>query len=581
MEQGRRILSSRLFAKSAQLRNLLEFLVMETLEGRASTLKEYRLGAEVLGRGAQFDPRIDPAVRLQMSKLRSRLAEYYASEGSSDPILIQIPRGGYVPEFSQQAVAAASFTARASEPSIVVLPFVSLSSRPEDECFTNGLTDELINCLASVPGLRVVARSTAYLFKSERTDVRSIGERLRVEYVVEGSVRKVGNAVRIAVQLVDAAEGYQVCSHAFQRELDDIFSLQVEVCASLVAHITKRVGVTLPAPTHHTQTRNLEAYQAYLKARHIHTHYMGESFQLCIDYFRQAVELDPNFAEAWAGLADSYTLQAWYGLCPADGVRQSALDAALHAIELDDRLPEAHNALGCIRCIFEWEWAAGEASYRRAMQLAPGDGDSRLRYALLCLLPRRRFEEAVRAVEYSLGLSPFDPYVHASTIYTYAAAGQLSEAIRHYELASDICQPFGLISLTAGHAFEQARRFEEALAAFEEACRLTSDQAFTVASLAHLHATTGRPELARAALESLMQRPDQAYYIAVVHSGLRDREGTLRWLHKAIEYRAPALNRLPFEYRFEWLNTDPEFLEFFSRMGLDRPAQMALAHTGL
>jgi TolB-like protein len=229
LAQTERILSSPQFSRSETLSRLLRFIVELTLDGKTNELKEYRLGVDVLGRGKNFDPRIDPIVRMQAAKLRSRLAEYYDNEGRADPIVISIPKGGYVPTFTTAEISRPypeRDTTSQQVHSIAVLPFVSMSGDPENEYFSDGLTEELINALTYIPGLRVVARTSAFCFKNATKDVREIGAQLNVRTVLEGSVRKAGKQLRVTAQLIDVSTGYHLLSQTFRREMNDVFAVQ-------------------------------------------------------------------------------------------------------------------------------------------------------------------------------------------------------------------------------------------------------------------------------------------------------------------------------------------------------------------
>ena len=231
-----RVLSSSFFSRSSALTGFLRFIIELTLEGKAHEIKEYRLGVEVFGRGGDFDPRIDPVVRVHAAKLRARLAEYYASEGQNERLVITIPRGGYIPVFTETEAVAGVFAAQS--PSIAVLPFVSMSVDVENEYFSDGLTEELINVLTYVQGLHVVARTSVFCFKNVAKDIREIGAQLGVRTVLEGSVRKAGNQVRVTAQLIDVATGYHLLSRTFVREFKDVFALQEELAGAVVTEIT-------------------------------------------------------------------------------------------------------------------------------------------------------------------------------------------------------------------------------------------------------------------------------------------------------------------------------------------------------
>jgi adenylate cyclase len=227
--QLERILNSRLFAQSQRLTHFLRFVVEAATDGNLENVKEYAIGVEVFGRGDDFDPRVDPIVRVQAAKLRSKLLEYYASEGAHDPVVISIPKGSYAAAF--EVVGTTTKLTEDHRASIAVLPFVNMSPEPDNEYFSDGLTEEIINGLTTVPGLCVVARTSVFRFKGQAQDIREIGSQLNVRTILEGSVRRTGAQLRITAQLISVQDGYHLWSQTFKRELRDIFAVQEEISA--------------------------------------------------------------------------------------------------------------------------------------------------------------------------------------------------------------------------------------------------------------------------------------------------------------------------------------------------------------
>src|SRR5262245_3732828 len=317
-EQLARILASPQFAQSERLSRFLRLAVECAHEGAA--LKEYRIGVEVFDRGADFDPRTDPIVRVQAAKLRSKLIEFYATEGVRDALLISVPKGAYAAEIraAEAPVLAASApspdTARLSR--VAVLPFASMSSNPEDEHFSDGLTEELINRLAQVPALQVVARTSAFRFKGRAEDVREVGAQLNVGAIVEGSVRRAGEQIRVTAQLVDVATGYHLFSRTYQREYRDVFALQDELAQAVVDEITGD-GAAKPVRVKKTKPpADFGAYVVHQRAMLALANPFGD-FQRAVPLFREAIALDSKFAPAWGGLAHAYWLMTWYRQMPA------------------------------------------------------------------------------------------------------------------------------------------------------------------------------------------------------------------------------------------------------------------------
>jgi len=259
--QLEKILASEPFAHSGRISRFLRFVVEHTLAGRGGELKEYLIGVEVFDKAASYDPRIDPIVRVEARRLRAKLKRYYETAGRDDGVRIEFPKGGYVPLFQTRAPAPEGGE---TGPTIAVLPFVNRSADPQDEYFSDGLTDELIHALTKVEGLRVVARGSAFQFKGKPYDVRQVGEQLQVGVVLEGSVRRSGNRLRITAQLVNVADGLYLRSETYEREMKDIFAVQDEIAGAIAQTLRVRMGRRAPRRT----GDNLQAYHLYLKGRH-------------------------------------------------------------------------------------------------------------------------------------------------------------------------------------------------------------------------------------------------------------------------------------------------------------------------
>lgn len=240
-EQTDRILASVHFARSQALTRFLRFVVDHTLDGKELEIKEYRLGVDVFDRGQEFDPRIDPIVRIQAAKLRSRLAEYYSDRGHGDTVVITIGKGAYVPSFALAQKAPEPVRGTPDAQSIAVLPFVNISANPENEYFSDGLTEELISRFTMIPGLRVVSRTSVFGFKNASKDIREIGAQLNAHSVLEGSVRRIGNQLRVTAQLVEVSTGYHLMSRTYVRELKDVFAAQDELAQAIISEVLPSV----------------------------------------------------------------------------------------------------------------------------------------------------------------------------------------------------------------------------------------------------------------------------------------------------------------------------------------------------
>src|SRR5262245_30968214 len=312
--------------------------------------------------------------------------------------------------------------------SIVVLPFSNMSADPENEYFADGITEEIIDALAQIPGLRVVARSSAFSFKGKYIDLRVLGEQLKVRTVLEGSVRRADNRLRITAQLVSTADGYHLWSERYEREMKDVFAIQEEIAQA----IAQRLKITFPwggKQLVKISTPNLEAYQSYLKGQTL-LYKRGSAIPRALTCCRRAVELDPNYALAWSALANCYTLLCWYGGEAPQGCMPKATEAARRAAALDPSLAEAHSALAVISLLNRRDRAETEREFARAVQLNTKDIQALSWYGCSYLQPsEERLTEGMEHVKLALASDPLSGYVHAQYALTCAIAGKTAEGV--------------------------------------------------------------------------------------------------------------------------------------------------------
>ena len=301
--------------------------------------------------------------------------------------------------------ATEAVAALPADKSIAVLPFANLSADPDNEFFADGMTDELINALAKVPGLRVVSRTSAFAFKGKQIDVRSIGAQLNVQAVVEGSVRRAGRRLRLSAQLTNVADGYQLWSETFDRELEDVFAIQDELSRGIVRALQIRLLGAESAALVKPSTDDFEAYTLYLKGRHFWNRRTEAGLRLGLDYFEQALARDPGYAPAHAGVADSYAILGFYSSLPPTEAFPKARQAASRALELDPTLAEARPALAYVAMYHDWDWAGAEREFRLAIALNPGYSTTHQWYGnFLSILGR--FDESVAEFSRAIALDP-------------------------------------------------------------------------------------------------------------------------------------------------------------------------------
>ena len=596
-----RILHSETFAHAERLSRFLRFTVEHTIQGKADQFKEYLLGVTVFDRGESFDPRLDPVVRVEAHRLRSKLKQYYENEGRDDPVRIEFPKGGYVPVFKSRAapapgrtpvwrtaafaaallaVGAAIYWAARSGPrpsvrlsSIAVLPFVDLSQEHDQEYFCDGITDELINALAKVEGLHVVSRTSAFQFKGKASDIRKIGEQLNVESVLEGSVRKAGNRLRITAQLVKAADGYHLWSGTYEREMKDVFAIQEEISRAIVNALRVPLAGQRGRRLVEGPAANLEAYSLYLRGRYYWNKRTQAGLKKSIEYFEQALAGEPVYAAAWAGLADSYALLASYGESPPREAMPKAKTAALKALEIDDTLAQAHVSLAFVRSFYDWDWAAAEREYQRAIELNPGYATAHHWYSG-CLRAMGRVEEALAEIQRAQQLDPLSLAIGRDLGRTLRSGRQPVRAVEQFRkvLELDPSFPSGYVHL--GMAYEDQRMYPEALAAFQKATLLPGGNPFATGALGHCYAASGQSGQARKLLDELeglsRQRYVSAISRAVIYIGLGEKDAAFKWLERACQEHDPWLGWLNADPIFDSLRADRRFPELLKKVRLQK-----------
>jgi serine/threonine-protein kinase len=336
------------------MQRFLTFCVEAALRGEAP--KEYVVGTAVFDRKDGYDPRVDPIVRVEARRLREKLEQYYSQAGVADEVIIQLPKGSYTPLVERRGASSAS-QPRARPAAIAVLPFSNLSKDPEDDYFSDGLTEELIHRLTRVEGLRVLAWPSASRLRGWDDD-SAIRSKLDIDFVLRGSVRRGAGGVRITAQLVDAATGEFRWSEGYSRALSDLLLLQEEIAGSIVSTLR----LTLRGPST-SATPNAESHNLCMKGRFLAGRRTVEAIRKSIACYEDAAAADPRNAVAFAGLADGLSLLAEYADVPPSATMERAREYALRALELDPFLAEAHVSLAIIRAQFEWQWESAEALY--------------------------------------------------------------------------------------------------------------------------------------------------------------------------------------------------------------------------
>jgi TolB-like protein len=437
-----------------------------------------------------------------------------------------------------EAVEAAGSVA-AGAASIAVLPFLNLGGDPDNEYFSDGLAEDIIDALTQVPGLRVMARTSAFAFRGKEQDVRRIGAELNVAHILEGSVRRAGSRLRVTAQLVKASDGYHLWSQRFDREMTDVFAIQDEISQAIVEKLRVRLAGNRPLVKRYTD--NVEAYHLFLRGRHCVSRMTADSLAKGKEYLEQAVALDPGYALAYVGMAEYYFWSAFWGFLIPKEALPSAKAAAAEALRLDDTLAEAHVQVGVVLGNAEFEWEAAEREFGRALELSPVSPIARYFYGFFFLRPMGRLEEACTQLERAVELDPLSAPYNVFLGHALYLTGRCELAIAQHRRGSDLEPSWYLPYFGLTFAYQAMGRREDAIDAAERACGLSGRNALTLGLLGRAYGLAGRVGDPRAILEELTAKRREAYSspwaMAMVHLGLGELDQSLEWLAKGVEDR--------------------------------------------
>lgn len=453
---------------------------------------------------------------------------------------------------------------------IAVLPFKNLSSDPENDYFGDGLTEDLIAALAQVPDLSVVSRTSAFEFKRKEQNIRTIGELLKVNAVIEGTVRRSGARLRVTAQLVNVADGYQLWSERYDRELSDIFAVQDEIAATIVSALKVRLRPESQAPVR-AHSENLEAYQHYLKGRFHWNKKTPDGLALAREYFEKALAEDPYYALAYAGLADYYNLLGGLWLMPPEDAWAKAKAAARRAIAINDQLAEPHMALGLVLMFDDWDWHGSEGELETALRLRPRSAEALVMRAYHLMITNQ-LDRALDHVTRALEVDPLSVPVIATEAMILTYLGQHDRAIERCLRALPMEPGFLELHYTLGIAYQAKGRVDEAVGAFEKGHAVSGRHPLMLAWLGACYGAVGRTEDARRALAELDGHAASGtvspFAHAVLYAGLNMKDEAFEWLNKAANRRDLLFCYVQVMPTFDSLRADSRYLALLEWIGL-------------
>lgn len=457
--------------------------------------------------------------------------------------------------------------------SIVVLPFVNISPEEGQDYFCDGLSEEIINALSHIRELRVVARTSAFAFKGKEIDIREVGEKLNVDAVLEGSVRKDGDRLRITAQLINVADGYHFWSERFDRKMKDIFNIQDEVTLEIVDKLKIELLGKEREQVLKRYTDNLEAHNLLLKGLHFRAKRTKERLKRSLECVHQALEIDPAYALAHAHLAMNFISLGWLGFARPHEAFPKAKAAAQKALELDGSLPQAYAALAWISLLYDWDWTAAEKGFKNALYLNPGLDYAHYGYAIF-LACMDRLEEAILAQKKALDLDPLSLWMNAELGTCLRFARRYDEAQEQLNKTIEMDPNFGLAHFYMGILYNNKRMYKEAIPEIQQAIELTGGLSWALGHLGYAYAMLGQKDEAEKIFHGLEERSKEEYIrsttLWIFHSALGDIDKSFECLEKAIEERDPSLPLMKVLPEFDIVRPDPRFKAFLKKMNLDK-----------
>jgi TolB-like protein/Flp pilus assembly protein TadD len=456
---------------------------------------------------------------------------------------------------------------------VAVLPFADLSHNKDQEYFCDGMTDDIITKLSRLGELKVISRTSVMRFKNTEKDIREVGQELNVATVLEGSIRKAGENIRVNAQLIDVEDGFTLWADSYDRELKDIFAVQSDIGEKISDALKAKLSPADKKEIKKKPTLNLEAYNLYLKGNYFFQKATTESIQKSIEYFHEAIKKDPEFALAHTGIANYYNFLGYYDYLSPKETFPRAMEAVEKALKIDENTGEAHSALAATKLLYEWNWEEAEKESLRAIELSPGYAWSYSWYSHLLAITGR-FTEAIREAKKVTKLDPFSVRVNLVPGGMFYMSRQFEKAIEAHNRAVEIepNSPFPYFFLA--YAYAAASRYENALEAAEKALKLSGGKhPVMIATMGYIYALLGKRNEAESVLKELSGLPKKSYIpphaVASIHLELGRIDETFKWLEKAYEVRDHWMYLFKIHPMWDSIRPDPRYKALLKKMGLE------------
>jgi TolB-like protein/Flp pilus assembly protein TadD len=565
-EQLARILASPTFQQGDRLKRFLSFIVLEAIAGRRNELKEYVIGVQVFGKEGTFDPRTDPIVRVQARRLRAKLVGYYREEGRADELIIELPKGGYAPVFKRRdtpvLVKRSIGAALISRNTVAVAPFADHSADRDLEYFCRGIREEIVHRLARFPALRILASD----------EPRATAAKTEAAMIIGGSVRRSGERLRVTAQLIDGATGCYLWSESVDSPIADLFAVQERVADAIASKLEPEIGEGGPLRASRRPSENLAAHNLYLQGRYHLNQRTDEGLRRALDFFEKALVEDAESALAHAGMADAFGLLAHYGVIgPAEGWTKAAASAAT-AVMLDADSAEAHTSLAHVKSTQDWDWAGAEREFQRAISLNPRYATAHHWYAMSCLAPLGRLDEALDEMIVAQSIDPVSSIVARDLAVIHFYRRDFETALEQCDHTVELNPHFAPAYWILGVIQEQRKDFDESAAAFQRAVHLSPQTPRMHGALGRTFALSGRRKQALDVLRKLEAYAKERYVspleFAWIRFALGDVDLGFRWMTKASEDRSFDLISIKVDPRFDPLKEDRRFAAIAQHMGV-------------
>lgn len=573
-----RLLASKPFVNSQRLCRFLRVSVERALAGETDKLKEYAIGRDVFDRDEHYDPRIDSIVRVEARRLRGKLQLYYSKLGARDPVRIIFVQGSYVPVFQEAAPPEPAQTPGAAPASaldahtVAVLPFANLSPEPDQEYFCDGITDEIINTLAAIPDLKVIARTSVFHFRQHTGDVREIGRKLGAGTIIEGTVRKSGEYLRISASVVDTASGHRLRTFSFDREMEQVFAIEDEIARDIAGSLEVTLQQYKLHPIPRAAQEDLEAYTLLLHGRYLLNKLTPAGYRAAMEVFDRGVQKFPAYAPFYPAISETFSRLYLWGLMSPQETIPAARFAALEALRLDDRLADAHIWLGGVQLQYDWQWEEGARSVRRGLELQPSNVQGHILAATERLVRGDR-QRAIELLTAGVRLDPISLNANRAMALAYYYSRDYEQAAVWLERTLEIDPDFREAHYFRGQLLLRKGLFDEAEAEFR---RIADQPAIwtKLGALAETYARAGRIEEARGLLAELDSWAERQYVPPLscvpAYVALEDWEKMFAGLERAFEDHSAWLLFVGDDPLYDPIRSRRQFKNLLRRLRLER-----------